>query len=155
MRANADKLPTPPFLFAASGTPGVPEEANILGVVNVVDSAALQEIEGLNDQYNSGWKHKIIVANELTRSLVSFQANKGRAIYRWYKYKEAFSAELVEYFLGRYGLSSGRLLDPFAGSGTALFAAGELGMKAEGIELLPIGQKIIETKKLIDCEVQP
>ena len=155
MRANGDKLGASPLLFAGSGTAGVPREASILGAANVVDSAALREIEGLNDQYNSGWKNKIIVANELTRSLVSFQANKGRAIYRWYKYKEAFSAELVEYFLGRHGLSSGRLLDPFAGSGTALFAAGALGMKAEGIELLPIGQKIIETKKLIDCELQP
>jgi hypothetical protein len=31
----------------------------------------------------------------LTRSLLSFQANKTRAAYRWYKYKEAFSASFI------------------------------------------------------------
>lgn len=119
------------------------------------DSEALREIEALNAQLEDRWKDKLTVANELTRSLVSFQANKSRAIYRWYKYKEAFSAGLVEHFLNRYHLSAGSLLDPFAGSGTALFAAGALGMKAEGIELLPIGQEIIETKQLIDWELGP
>jgi len=86
---------------------------------------------------------------------VSFQSNKRRAVYRWYKFKEGFSAELVEYLLDRYGKSRRKLLDPFAGSGTALFAAGAFGMRAEGIELLPIGQTIIETKQLIDWEMTP
>jgi DNA modification methylase len=84
--------------------------------------------------------------------LVSFQGNKTRPIYRWYKYKEAFSATLVEFLLQRYGIHPGRLLDPFAGSGTALFAASNLGFDANGIEVLPIGQKIIETKQILDTE---
>jgi DNA modification methylase len=118
-----------------------------------VDTEALSEIEALNQRHERQWAKKISVANELTRAMVSFQANKSRAIYRWFKYKEAFSAGLVEHFLSRYHLSSGVLLDPFAGSGTALFAAGGMGMKAVGIELLPIGQRIIETKTLIDWQL--
>ena len=47
------------------------------------------------------------------------------------------------------------LLDPFAGSGTALFASGAAGLRAEGVELLPIGQKIIATKQLIDWDLKP
>lgn len=118
-------------------------------------SSALRKVDKLNRAAERRWKDKLVLETALSRSLVSFQANKGRAVYRWFKYKEAFSAELVEYFLNRYKISKGVLLDPFAGSGTALFSAGAFGMKAEGIELLPIGQTVIATKQLIDWEIQP
>lgn len=86
----------------------------------------------------------------LTRQLVSFQANKGRARYRWYKYKEGFSADLVEHLLDRFVVTSGIVLDPFSGSGTTLFAASGRGFAAEGIELLPIGTQLIETRLLLE-----
>ncbi len=120
-----------------------------------VDSSALRNVERLNREVERRWKNKLVLEPALSRSLVSFQANKGRAVYRWFKYKEAFSAGLMEYLLNRYRISNGVLLDPFAGSGTALFAAGAFGMRAEGIELLPIGQTVIATKQLIDWEIEP
>jgi DNA modification methylase len=113
---------------------------------------SLENIERLNTIAESRWASRFLVDKSLTRAAVSFQANKSRAVYRWYKYKEAFSAGLVEYLLDKYRLTSGTLLDPFAGSGTALFAAGERGLKAEGIELLPIGSRVISTKRLIEYE---
>src|SRR3990172_8960440 len=113
-------------------------------------NAALAEIERLDTALFEHFKSKFVVQHSLTRPLVSFQANKSRPVYRWYKYKEAFSASLVEHLLHKYGISKGTILDPFAGSGTALFAASEAGMNADGIELLPIGQEIIATKKLLD-----
>ncbi|MCX7044318.1 MAG: site-specific DNA-methyltransferase [Candidatus Sumerlaeota bacterium] len=82
----------------------------------------------------------------LTRALVSYQDSKALPAYRWYKFKEAFSPTLVEYLLESQGIHSGRLLDPFAGSGAALFAASVMGLEADGIELLPIGQRIISTR---------
>ncbi len=57
--------------------------------------------------------------------------------------KEAFSADLVEYLFSKY-LNKGKILDPFSGAGTALFAGSSLGFDVEGIEVLPVGQKIIE-----------
>ena len=117
-------------------------------------SPELQRIEKLNREAELRWESKLSVQNTLTRSLVSFQANKGRAVYRWFKYKEAFSAGLVEHLLNKQRISGGILLDPFAGSGTALFAAGALSMRAEGIELLPIGQTIIATKQIIDWDLK-
>jgi DNA modification methylase len=115
---------------------------------------ALGHIERLNFEAETRWADKLCVDNTLTRALVSFQANKGRAVYRWFKYKEAFSAGLIEHLLSKYRIVNGVLLDPFAGSGTALFVAGGLGMKAEGIELLPIGRTLIATKQIIDWDLK-
>ena len=108
----------------------------------------------LNAECEQKYKSKFLMDASLNRSLVSFQANKKRPVYRWYKYKEAFSAGMVEYFLEKFKLQRGTLFDPFAGIGTALFVANGLGIDAEGIELLPIGQQIIETKLLIDNELK-
>jgi tRNA G10 N-methylase Trm11 len=98
------------------------------------------------------FRSKFHVQPSLTRSLVSFQANKNRPVYRWYKYKEGFSASLVEHFFQKYQVASGKILDPFAGSGTALFTASAMGLDADGIELLPIGRQIISTKRLLENE---
>jgi len=112
----------------------------------------LNEIEQLDATLEGYFKSKLHVQSSLTRSLVSFQANKNRPVYRWYKYKEGFSASLVEHFLQKYGVATGKVLDPFAGSGTALFTASSMGMDADGIELLQIGQQIISTKRLLESE---
>lgn len=117
-----------------------------------VQNHALREIDNLDKQLQHHFQTKFLVQPALTRLLVSFQANKTRPVYRWYKYKEAFSASLVELLLQKYGIKQGKMLDPFAGSGTALFAASDLGFDTDGIELLPIGQQIIETKQVLDTK---
>lgn len=122
-------------------------------VVDADDSLALERIDELNTACEDRYRGMLIRQDNLSRSLVSFQANKERPFYRWFKYKEAFSAELVEHMLTECGVTTGVLFDPFAGIGTALFAAGELGLRAEGIELLPIGQRVITTKQVIDWDV--
>jgi DNA modification methylase len=117
-----------------------------------LQKGSLIEIEDLDRKLSDHFKDKHVPHPALSRSLVSFQANKARAVYRWYKYKEAFSASLVEYLFDKYRINSGRVLDPFAGSGTALFVAASVGINADGIELLPIGQQIILGRKLIESE---
>lgn len=121
-------------------------------ITSDAEVSALENIDHLDKQLYCHFQSKFLVQPSLTRLLVSFQANKTRPIYRWYKYKEAFSASLVELLCKQYGVTQGKVLDPFAGSGTALFAASDLGLDADGIELLPIGQQIIDTKKLLDAE---
>lgn len=124
-------------------------------MVSHVESNALRQIDKFDQQLRSHFQTKFIVQPSLTRILVSFQANKTRPIYRWYKYKEAFSASLVELLCQKYGVTQGKILDPFAGSGTALFAASDIGIDADGIELLSIGQQIIDAKTLLDTEFTP
>lgn len=98
---------------------------------------------------------RLETAYHLNRKVVSFQANKDEPIYRWFKYKEGFSSALVKYFLTEYSKKPGKLLDPFAGTGTTLFAGQELGWKSYGIEILPVGVFVMETRKaLIDIDVK-
>lgn len=123
--------------------------------INPEQRQCLSAIEDLDRRLLLHFHDKVKVKNSLTRQLVSFQANKTRASYRWFKYKEAFSATLVEYLLGQCGIASGKVLDPFAGIGTTLFAASDVGMDADGIELLPIGQQIIDTRLCLEREFTP
>ncbi len=119
----------------------------------VATEAALAAIELSDQELQSHFEQRIVTEQKLSRQLVSFQANKSRPVYRWFKYKEAFSASLVDVLLAATGVDEGPILDPFAGSGTALFAASEGGLDADGIELLPIGQEIINTKRIVENEI--
>jgi DNA modification methylase len=115
-------------------------------------STVLDDVEALNARAERAWKPRLVPTAALSRAVVSFQANKARPVYRWYKYKEGFSASLVEHVLEQQQITSGTVFDPFAGSGTTLFAANEAGLDAEGIELLPIGQQLIATRHLVETE---
>ncbi len=84
---------------------------------------------------------RITVNPDLSRSLVSWQSNRHTPGFRWFKFKEGFSAALVRYLLGFVG-NRGQLLDPFAGTGIAPITAARAGWQGIGIEILPVGVKI-------------
>jgi len=103
------------------------------------------ERESLFKKYSD----RIAVNPDLTRSIVSFQANKNVPFYRWLKYKEAFSSDFVTYVLRNVmGRASGNLsvLDPFAGAGTTLTTVASHGSRATGIELLPAGIQALKAR---------
>ncbi len=102
------------------------------------------------DLIKKKYEHLITHNPQLTRTLVSFQANKNTPYYRWFKYKEGFSARMVHYLLKTLTAKQGALLDPFSGTGTALFASREFGWKATGIELLPVGCAITKARQAAD-----
>jgi tRNA G10 N-methylase Trm11 len=99
------------------------------------------------------YRDKLKVNPALTRQLVSFQANKAAPFYRWFKYKEAFSANFVDYVLrmfarpARNGGGYTRVLDPFAGAGTTLSVAASSGWRAAGIELLAPGVAAVRARE--------
>lgn len=61
-------------------------------------------------------------------------------VFRWLRYKEAYSPQLVRAVLDQWGGVDGPVLDPFAGSGTSILVALERGISAVGVELLPYPQ---------------
>ncbi|MHC4775334.1 MAG: DNA methyltransferase [Planctomycetota bacterium] len=82
----------------------------------------------------------------LGRMLVSFQANRNARFFRWFKYKEAFSAALARDVIGRYSRPGEVVLDPFAGVGTAIFVARSMDRASIGVELLPVGAFAVEAR---------
>lgn len=104
-----------------------------------VVGTALDSTAKAREMLYEKYRPKLIRNSELDRTLVSFQGNRKRPFYRWFKYKEAFSARFVEYMIREFGGTRGVFLDPFAGVGTALFEARRLQWDAIGIEVLPVG----------------
>ena len=89
--------------------------------------------QSLYDRFSA----RISIDHSLSRKLVSYQGNKETPGLRWLKYKEGFSAELVQRLLTR--TTAKTVLDPFSGSGTAPLTAASLEMYGTGIEIMPIG----------------
>ena len=95
---------------------------------------AEEERIALEDNYS----HLLEETDEFNRQLVSFQANKTEVLHSWIKYREGFSANLVDILIRKFGIEPGdTILDPFAGSCTTLLVAEMRSINAVGIELLP------------------
>ncbi len=126
-----------------------------MDLLTSIDQLPLQHLDMLSrigeaDEFLlQRFDQKMVINRDLDRTLVSFQANREEIGNRWCKYREGFSASLVRYLCDKVGLVEGKVLDPFAGSGTTLLVAAELGIDSVGIELLPSGAEIIEVRKAV------
>jgi len=107
----------------------------------------LAQIKREDEILEARYANKLKINSDLTRVLVSFQGNKKESGFRWFKYKEGFSSALVNYCMNKCDVKDGSILDPFAGSGAALFASSQRNLNATGIELLPIGIEIMKARK--------
>lgn len=92
------------------------------------------------------FREKMTLNSKLDRRLVSSQDDKKQPFYRWFRYKEGFSSKLIHYLLTEVHPQIGTLLDPFAGSGAALFSAASLGWEAKGMDVLPVGLHIFQAR---------
>jgi len=92
------------------------------------------------------FESRLVVRQDLSRRLVSYQANKAQPGLRWFKYKEGFSADLAQDALR---LGQGPVLDPFAGLGTSVLVAGGLGRTATGIEIMAVGARAAQAIALM------
>src|SRR6188508_1126867 len=75
----------------------------------------------------------------------TFIKNLALPVHRWFRYSAGFSAEWVQQVI-RAERKEVRLFDPFAGSGTTLIAAEQLGVQALGIDAHPFVSRIARAK---------
>ena len=82
------------------------------------------------------------------RQFVTYVPNKTAPIHRWFQYKEGFSHKLVKMFLDEFGADTAkhRIFDPFAGCGTTLVVAQQMGFGAWGIDILPVAVFVSRVK---------
>lgn len=84
-----------------------------------------------------------------SNSTSTFLNNMKLPIHRWFRFSAGFSAHWVNDVIKNEINNRGdkiQLLDPFAGSGTALLCADECGIKSYGIEAQPFIAKIARLK---------
>ncbi|MEW6408548.1 MAG: DNA methyltransferase [Nitrospirota bacterium] len=96
-----------------------------------------------------------ILGNDLTFiSVREFERTKH--VHRLHPYLGKFIPQLVEVFLKKYFKKGDTIIDPFAGSGTALIEANILGINSVGIELSPFNVLIqkVKTQKYNIKEVE-
>lgn len=130
-----------------------------------VDGTTKIKISDLKSYYSSqdgkreiDWKKKL--GNDLNWSLSFDQLREKdttKHVHRLHPYKGKFIPQLVEYFLDDhvddfkkevYFRPGDIVLDPFAGSGTTLVQANEMGIDAIGVDVSRFNTMITETKLL-------
>lgn len=91
------------------------------------------------------YSDKLLVQTDLGK-LVSYAGGKKLPIFRLFRYKEAFSQDLVSHFIEKLNLNKNDfVLDPFSGMGTTCFGCMVKGIPSIGIEMLPIAYFISNT----------
>jgi len=103
----------------------------------------------LEEKYSSK-----LVSSPESSSLVSYMNGKKLPISRLFRYKEAFSQNLVSHYISRLKLTSrDYILDPFCGMGTTNFTAMINDIPSVGVEKLPLAYFIATTlPKLISIK---
>ena len=80
---------------------------------------------------------RLTVNARLDPLIATYQGHRDEPGFRWLKFKEGFSARLVNLFLNE--LQPRTVLDPFSGIGTVPVIASGRGLEAIGIEIMPVG----------------
>ena len=87
------------------------------------------------------------VSDAFNRQSVSFQLSKKECIHRWLKYKEGFSADLVENLIDELNIPTGGVvMEPFLGSGTTALVCKMNGINSIGFDVLPMTKISIKAK---------
>ena len=106
----------------------------------ICEETARQELE-------NKYRPILEVTTKFDRRSVSYQLSKKDMLHSWLKYKEGFSADLVNIILDDMGAKPGDLvMDPFMGSGTTALVCQMRGINSVGFDIMPISAVSIKAK---------
>lgn len=103
--------------------------------------------ESARQQLEKKYKEILEVTTKFDRRSVSYQLSKKNMLHSWLKYKEGFSADLVNIILDDMDAKPGDLvMDPFMGSGTTALVCQMRGINSVGFDIMPISAVSIKAK---------
>ena len=85
--------------------------------------------------------------NGITQEQLNIEDKQRVNLFPW---KGQFSPQLIEVILKEYSNKGETILDPFMGSGTVIYEAGRLGLRAIGSEINPAAFSLANTYTLIN-----
>lgn len=96
----------------------------------------MQKVSG-QSSFNFQDESVVRTVNHKHKKLITFKGGQERFAHRWFRLTPSFSPALVEDIIKRYGVTTTRVLDPFAGRGTTPIECQLLGVPCLGIEINP------------------
>lgn len=110
---------------------------------NFCEEKARRDLEKKYSEY-------LEVTDKFSRQSVSYQLSKKEQLHSWLKYKEGFSADLVNVLLNEMGIKSGDLImDPFTGTGTTGIVCQNNGINSIGYDIMPVSSVAIQAKEAV------
>lgn len=90
----------------------------------------------------------VVNEEQVFENLVNSSTSKSRPYYRWARYREGYSGDLVKELVHRSDLDTRRhfIFDPMCGSGSTLIASAQLGFDCLGADVNPYAIDITNAK---------
>lgn len=77
---------------------------------------------------------------------ITFKSSKTIPFQRWYPYAEGYSPDFVTSIISKYIKDNGLVYEPFAGTGTTIFASDSMGFSTVYSEVNPVLRFLVDTK---------
>ncbi|MDR1973588.1 MAG: site-specific DNA-methyltransferase [Bacteroidales bacterium] len=127
-----------------------PEVKDLIGYVFYDDIVKLAKLEerSINQTIKRLIKQNVEKQNKkyFTEKDVTFSNSKNIPFQRWYPYIEGYSPDFVKSLIEEYKINDCVVYEPFAGTGTTIFAADQCGLKTVYSEVNPLLQFLTQVK---------
>ncbi len=119
----------------------------LIGVSSIREIAEMAEMEQRTiSQQAKFLASKAISQKGIQASEVTFKAGKNEPFQRWYPYIEGYSPSFVSTLIENYNLHDITIYEPFAGTGTTIFASDIKGLSCLYSEINPLLRLLISSK---------